>query len=200
MDRTGKITYVITRSLLDKYPIPANLKPSEFINIYWGYYKKDYSGNNSINGTIFENLIIIALAREGIENIYFQTELSFVPSAKFDVFLYNEETPIALSIKTSLRERWKQADLEAAALKQVHKESKCYVLTLNESEVKARRKWDRTYAGLDGFVLAHTEEFDNLIEELKAMEFKQAEYVPVIRTADNYYTPEILSKDFHFKP
>lgn len=200
MDRTGQTTYVITRELLDNYPIPSDMKPSVFINTYWEYYKSDYSSNNSINGTIFENLVIIALAREGIENIYFQTELSFVPSAKFDVFLYNEETPIALSIKTSLRERWKQADLEAAALKQVHKEAKSYVLTLNEIEVRARRKWDRTYAGLDGFILAHTEEFDQLVEELKAMEFTQAELVPVIRTADNYYTPEILKNDFHFNP
>lgn len=200
MDRTGQTTYIITRELLDNYPIPSNMKPSEFISTYWGYYTNHYPSNNSTNGTILENLVTIALAREGIENIYFQTELSFVPSAKFDVFLYNEEIPIALSIKTTLRERWKQADLEAAALKQVHKEAKCYVLTLSDNEVRARRKRDRTYAGLDGFILAHTEEFDQLVEELKSMEFTQAELVPIIKTADNYYTPEILRKDFHFNP
>lgn len=198
MDRANKTTYVITRKLLDSYPIPADLTPSEFIRTYWGYYKKENPSNNSVNGTVFENLIIISLAREGIENIYYQTQLSFVPSAKFDVFLYHEETPMALSIKTSLRERWKQADLEAAALKQVHKEAKSYVITLDKTAVNTRRRLDRTYAGLDGFVIADDVEYDEFVSYLKTKQYVQSGDIPIIKTADNYYTTDSLSHDFHF--
>ncbi|WHZ33223.1 hypothetical protein QNK01_11565 (plasmid) [Desemzia incerta] len=200
MVQTTNSTFIITRELLDNYPIPPELSPSEFVKTYWSYYTSNYKSNNSVNGTILENLIIIALAREGIKNIYYQTEVSFVPSAKFDVFLYNDEVPIALSIKTSLRERWKQADLEAAALKQVHKEAESYVLTISAGEVATRRKMDRTYAGIDGFILADTPEFDKLVERLKGMTFTKAGSVPVIKSENRYYTPEILSDNFHFKP
>ena len=34
----------------------------------------------------FENLVILSLARNGINPIYYQTELTYVPSAIFDVF------------------------------------------------------------------------------------------------------------------
>src|SRR5699024_4290839 len=145
-------------------------KPSEVISRYWGHYEEYPGRNNSLNGTIFENLAIIALAYSGIRNIYYQTELSFVPSAIFDIFLYAENRIIALSIKTTLRERWKQADLEAQAIKQVHKKAECYLLTLSHSEVKTRRK-NEVYAGLDGFILADTDEFDTFVNDIKNEDF-----------------------------
>jgi len=39
-----------------------------------------------------------------------------------------------LTIKTSLRERYKQADLEGLALKQVYRKSKTYLITLSGQE------------------------------------------------------------------
>lgn len=189
---------IITRELLNNHPLTEKLSPSEFISTYWHHYKHDYPSNNSTNGNILENLVILALAREGIDNIYYQTELAFVPTAKFDVFLYNERNSVALSIKTTLRERWKQADLEASALKQVHKEALCYVLTLSSTEVRARRNANQTYAGLDGFVLLDTKEFDQLIATLKTMSFNRAGDVPIINSVEKYHTDESLLVDFHF--
>lgn len=177
-----------------------SLTASEFINTYWNLYRSRYNSNNSMNGTIFENLVIIALGRAGIKNIYFQTELTYVPSAIFDVFLYNSEGSYALSIKTTLRERWKQADLEALAIKQVHKDVKCFVVTLSESEVSTRRKNDNLYAGLDGFVLANNNEFDDLVAELVTIEFQVAGTVPIIKTnGKRYDTTRFLSNfDLNF--
>lgn len=93
---------------------------------------------------------------------------------------------------------WKQADLEASALKQVHKEALCFVLTLSSSEVRARRNPNHTYAGLDGFVLLDTNEFDILVTKLKDMTFTQAGDVPIIHSAQKYHTDESLLADFHF--
>lgn len=188
----------ITQELIDNNPIPEDLKPSEFISEYWELYEDNYPVNNSLNGIIFENLVIIALAREGIENIYYQTELSFVPTALFDAFLYNEEKPVALSIKTSLRERWKQADLEAAALKQVHKKAECYLISLHEQETRARQNQSDEYAGLDGFILADHAEFDELVDDLKTRDFSIAGNVPIIKSKNRIYTDEELKDKFHF--
>lgn len=186
----------ITRELLSNHTSSEDLTSSEFIKKYWKHYQEDYNSNNSVNGTIFENLIIIALAKAKIKNIYFQAELTYVPSAIFDVFLFSEKSPIALSIKTTLRERWKQADLEALAIKQVHKNAKCYVITLSHQEVQARRKNDDSYAGLDGFVLADTKEFDDLVEELLQDQFIIAGTLPIIKTDEKIYTVEKFKNDF----
>lgn len=190
---------VIMRELLDKHPFDEGLKASEFIKSYWQYYTEEFPSSNSVNGAIFENLIIIALARSGITNIYYQTELTYVHSAIFDVFLYHETGSVAISIKTTLRERWKQADLEALAIKQVHKDVKCYVFTLSHPEVNARRKNDKSYAGLDGFILADTQELDLLLEELHQKEFSVAGTITIIKTDHKLYTLKKLENDFHLK-
>lgn len=189
---------IVTQNLLKEFPIDINATASEFVTHYWTKYKENYSSNNSLNGLIFENIIMLSLARRGIDNIYYQTELTYVPSAIFDIFLYSEETSIALSIKTTLRERWKQADLEALAVKQVHKNAKCYVITLAHSEVRARRKYDSIYAGLDGFILADTKEFDEFIDKLMSIDFKVANSIPIIKTDERRYTLEEMHRLFDF--
>lgn len=189
-------TNTIIRSILEKNPIPETIIPSEFISKYWNCYEENHKSNNALNGSVFEALIIIALARENINNIYYQTELSFVPSAIFDIFLYHPETPIALSAKTSLRERWKQADLEAYALKNVHKGAKSFVITLSEVEVKAREKNDNTYAGLDGFILANSKKFDELINDIKKIDFSIAGHVPIIQSSEKKYDNKKFENDF----
>lgn len=188
------ITY--TNEILRNANIKDDDSPSAFVNKCWNYYKFNYPNNNSLNGTIFENIIILSIAREGIENIYYQTQLTFVPSAIFDVFLYNETAPIALSIKTTLRERWKQADLEALAIKQVHKNSECYILTPSDKEVKTRRKNDESYNGLDGFILTNTNEYDDFLKKLKKQKFVIAGTVPIIKTDNRIYNKEELQKQF----
>lgn len=186
----------ITKKLFETLPISEDLTPSEFIDTYWKLYSESNVSNNAMNGTIFENLIIIALGRAGIRNIYYQTELTYVPSAIFDVFLYHPEGSYALSLKTTLRERWKQADLEALAIKQVHKNVKCFVITLSKDEVRARRNNDKSYAGLDGFVLANSSEFDILVDELKQKEFQVAGRVPIVITDERRYDTNKFFSDF----
>lgn len=186
----------ITKELLRNFPINSDASPSEFIRHYWQHYNDEYESNNSTNGTIFENLVILSLARNGINPIYYQTELTYVPSAIFDVFLFSEELSVAISIKTTLRERWKQADLEALAIKQVHKSAQCFVVTLSHNEVSARRRNDSTYAGLDRFILADTTEFDDLINDLSERDFSIAGSFPVVKTDDRFFTPDSINRLF----
>ena len=143
---------------------------------------------------MFEQLIILSLLRENISPIYTQAKLAFVPNVNLDIVLYNRKTPITISAKTTLRERWKQADLEAMATKYVHRQAKCYVLTLSESEVSARRRDSNSYMGIDSFVLAHTEEYDNLIEELKSIHISESESIRVIETDQRIYNQDTIQE------
>lgn len=174
----------VIKQLFENNPIDSSFTSGELINFYYKKYLELFGSNNSRNGTILEELIVIALLRAGISPIYTQATMAFVPNVIFDILIYNRKTPVCISSKVSLRERWKQADIEAMALKYVHRKAKSYVFTLSESEVKARRKDENSYVGIDEFILANSEEFDDLIKELREIEFTESESIEIIHQAE----------------
>jgi hypothetical protein len=100
-----------------------------------------------------------------------------VIGAIYDIVLFDEKlSPIVLSIKTSLRERYKQTFLEARVLKDVYSSSKSYLLTLSGSEYKTRKKENKQDEAsiLDDVIAVDTEEFDNFLEKLKNVEYRKA--------------------------
>ena len=66
-----------------------------------------------------------------------------IPDVKPDIVIKsNGNFLIFLSLKTSLRERWKQADWEAIKFKEKFKDGICYLLSNNEKEVTNIKKKD----------------------------------------------------------
>lgn len=120
--------------------------------------------------------------REGIKPFYTQAKVTYVPNIVYDTILYNQSQPVSLSLKTSLRERYKQADLEAVALKYVHRRSKCYLLTISSAEaVPANDKIEKgDIIGLDAVIDCTTSQIDNLIADLKNVTFEEAESKPAV--------------------
>jgi len=114
-----------------------------------------------------------------------EAEVQFVPNAHFDVLVYTKEIgPIVLSAKTSLRERYKQADLESQALRGVHRRSKTYLITLDEREAAgvARKIESGDVIALDSVVVANNSDFDRLISDLSDYTFiKAPEFSAVTR-------------------
>lgn len=81
--------------------------------------------------------------------------------------IYDSNFPIVLSIKTSLRERYKQADLEGLALKQVHRRAKSYLITLSEEGNSINQKIKKgDILGLDECFIADTNEFNQFIQNI----------------------------------
>jgi hypothetical protein len=157
--------------------------PSQFIAYFWQKYASTYEGNPSLNGGVFEELIAKVLQKEGLLPFYVQAKVAFIPNVDYDFILYTKERgPIVLSCKTSLRERYKQADLEALALKQIHRKSQSFVLSLNKKEVQTRRKKLDEVMAIDDFIDARDEGFDTFIEMLKEYTCVLAPEVPVIRS------------------
>ncbi|MEC5395917.1 hypothetical protein [Bergeyella sp. RCAD1439] len=113
-------------------------KPNEYIRKYWGAYALHPERNNNLNGKIFEYILATLCVREGILPIYMSAKVAFVPNVIYDLMFYTTERgPICWSVKTSLRERYKQADLEAIALKYVHRKALSYLITLEENEARS---------------------------------------------------------------
>jgi hypothetical protein len=86
-------------------------------------------------GHWLEWALIIALKEEKLAPVWWQSEFDAVPKNYNDVLLWSKEYgPVILSCKTSLRERYKQADLEAVALRHHYPKAKFFVVTLDEDK------------------------------------------------------------------
>lgn len=180
----GKVTKAleIFSELTDDFTVMKSMEPSEYIDVLWRKYLDNYKEDGSVNGKVFEYLIISLLINKNILPIYVQAKVAFVPNVDFDLLLYTDEKPIAISAKTSLRERYKQADLEAIALKYVHRKAECFLITMNEVEHRNINLKIKTgdVIGLDKCYLANSKEFDDLITDLKSLPLKQAGSVEVV--------------------
>ena len=146
-------TFQIIHALIPDVLAEPDLLPSQFIRKYWQVYQVQYASNRNLNGSVFEELIAITLVRKGITPFYMQAQVAFIPNANYDLVVYSEEVgPIVLSAKTTIRERYKQADLEAMALKNVHRKSETYLISASESETLARKNRLDDVVALDDFI------------------------------------------------
>ena len=161
-------------------------KPSDYISTYWEAYQKHPEGsNNNLNGKIFEYVLATLFVREGLLPLYLSAKVAFVPNVIYDLMFYTTERgPICISAKTSLRERYKQADLEAIALKYVHRKALSYLVTLQEAEAKSVKAKIKSgdVIGLDNVVVATSNDFNELVVELKNYKFSEPPTVKVIES------------------
>jgi hypothetical protein len=89
----------------------------------------------SMGGNWLEYATLVALKDRGLLPAYWQAEFAAVPNNFNDVMVWSKEHgPVIISCKTSLRERYKQADLEAVALRQHYPDAKLFLLTLDEDK------------------------------------------------------------------
>lgn len=172
----------------DLFPDFLNIEytsPSEYISYCWNLYKDSADTSNNQNGKIFEYILATLFIREKMLPLYFSAKVAFVPNVIYDLMLYAPERgPICLSAKTSLRERYKQADLEAIALKYVHRKALSYLITLDPGEAKNVKGKIKSgdVIGLDDVIVATSKEFDDLIVELKELKFSTPPTVTVIES------------------
>ena len=155
--------------------------PQDYIAKYWQALEK--TGNPTLHGNIFEYIIYTLLYREGIRPFYTQAKVAFVPNVNFDALLYSQLTPVSLSLKTSLRKRYKQADLEAIALKYVHRRSKCYLLTMDSKEANVQKSkiLSGDIIGLDEIIDCTSDDINKLITNLKATTFTTSIKIDVVQ-------------------
>lgn len=168
------------------FPNFLNVKyktPSDYVSIYWDKYQDLANRNSNLNGKVFEYILATLFVRENILPLYMSAKVAFVPNVIYDLMFYTQERgPICLSAKTSLRERYKQADLEAIALKYVHRKALSYLITLEENEAKSVKGKIKTgdVIGLNNVIVATSLEFDTLVKELKEFQLEEPPTIQVI--------------------
>jgi hypothetical protein len=173
----------IARQLVPDIFVEPQLSASEFVEQKWLKYKSNYPDDRGTNGKVFEELIAMTLIRQGIMPFYIQAEISFIPNVKYDFVIYSEEIgPIVLSAKTSLRERYKQAELEAMVLKNIHRKSKSYVISMDVAAIKVRKKNIDSLIAINNFILATSQEYDSFLEDIKTYTIKLAPIIPIVKS------------------
>jgi len=160
----------------------VDLDPTEYINRLWCQYQDEFDEDNSINGKIFEYILISLLINKRIIPHYVQAKVAFVPNVDFDLLIYSKEKMIALSVKTSLRERYKQADLEAIALKYVHRKAENYLITLNSKEaISVNSKIENgDVIGIDKVIDAGSDNMNDFINMLESVDCVKAGQIDII--------------------
>ncbi len=89
----------------------------------------------TLAGTWMEYSLIVALKERKRTPLYWQVEFREFRNNFYDIVIFTKEHgPIVLSPKTSLRERYKQADLEGAALRGMFPKSRFYLLSLDHDK------------------------------------------------------------------
>lgn len=169
-------TNYITNDFIGDLSLAGKVLPSDYVSECWDRYKCNaspttYECSNSLNGKIFEVIIATALYRSKVLPFYYQATAKLVPDVDYDIIMYDKknEVPITISVKTSARERYKQADLEAYAFSNVHRTALNYLVMLDADECrKIRNKIaDGSVLGLNKAIQADTSDFDDLVRELK---------------------------------
>lgn len=151
-------------------------KPTEFINHFWDLFedfKKNYLSqnnkpiNNSFPGQAYGIILTYLFDREDIQ-IKFMDEKIDIKNIKPDFLFINGDNHLFLSVKTSGRERWKQAELEATIYKETYPNSNCVLLMHHKVEVEARQK-DVPDLKLDSIIYSGSEKFNDLINSIKQL-------------------------------
>lgn len=176
---------IVFNSLFPDFYQVEYTKPSQYVSLYWNAFQKQAEDNNNLNGKIFEYILATLCVRENISPLYLNAKVAFVPNVIYDLMFYTlAHGPICISAKTSLRERYKQADLEAFALKNVHRKALSYLVTLDESEAKGVKAKIESgdVIGLDDVFVATSNEFDEFISKLKSNQFFEPPSVKVIES------------------
>lgn len=175
MSKTSSTTSASANLLLSIQPELTSIeiaKPSEYVDFIWKKAEEDSRLTRDVRGKFFELLIASCLIKNKVLPFFWQAQLEFVPLANFDLVIYTEERgPIVLSLKTSIRERYKQAEFEAQAMKNVHRRAKNFLVTIESDEAKSlMSKIDSgVLTGIDRVVVANEDSFDELLDFLKSL-------------------------------
>lgn len=162
----------IQQVFLEIYSNILNSRPdtaSEFFRKNWSIWESYAEGrtiNNSNPGAVFEKLFEIYCYLLNYEIIAKDESFGEVPLVKPDFVLKNKDGEyLFLSLKTSLRERWKQADWEAIYFKEYYPTTLCILITFHEREERSLQSKikENLLKGLDDSCLATSNKFDQIL-------------------------------------
>lgn len=149
----------------------ARLQPSldEITLPYSDYLRSIWSIAKDLEiarGWFFELAVASILSHSELRGYSRGVIFRGMAGTSFDLALWDvtSDSPITLQLTSTVRERYKLADLEAFKLKSKYPRSKCYLLTFDYTE--AARLQSHVFESLNQVIFVGSDEFDHLVENL----------------------------------
>jgi hypothetical protein len=158
----------------------------------WDYFESN-NANRDLRGSFFEYLLAVLFVKKNLTPFTMQANLALIPSANYDFLFFtsNPRMPIVVSAKTSLREKYKQAELEAQALRNVFQQAKSYLISLNTVEVAVRKR-DLVSGNLNfltNVIDARSDEFNDFIAFMGEQTFVETTHLQVMKEGTRFIMP-----------
>lgn len=158
-----------------------SISSQEYIYQHW------LSSNNTLSTTSernlrFKDIVSNLFKRQRLMPYYTKAKIAHLPNIIFDIILLNKKMLICLFIRQKTPKRIVEIDLEAIAVKYIHFNAKCYLLTFDSiGTIEAKRKiMNGDFIGLDDVIDCNTDEINIFVERLKLFDFEEAHGYPII--------------------
>lgn len=120
------------------------------------------------SGSLFEMLVGSIFMAADLTPFYSSAELMEASGLEMDYLIWNSacDAPVCFQLTSTLRERFKLADLQAFKVKTRYPSAEFHLLTMDSKDV-ARRK-STTFESLDSLIYCGDTSFDQLLKEVKS--------------------------------
>ena len=144
----GGDTYNRLKQIIANTPFTKWLSNGEWVSKSWNEAEQigivpEGGGNKNkqLRGQILEQVFLAAIINDGLLPVHLRFRIRCVYTTRFDfVWWRDQKHPWTLNVKTSLRERFKQAICDSILMKRLYPDQMSYVFTLNREEAIARQR------------------------------------------------------------
>lgn len=153
----------LTRTFVNITRIPnvPSYPYSRFMSAFW----EEANSQGQTSGALFELLVACCFYDARVGTFYRHATLQDSPKVESDLLVWTREgTPWCIQMTSTLRERYKLADLQAFRVKASYHNAAFFLLTMDQFDTSKRSRKD--FESLDELVYCGSAAFDFLIEKL----------------------------------
>lgn len=135
---------------------------SRFVEGVWAEAKE----RNQATGALFELLVAACIYDSGVQIFYRHARLNGCPTVESDLLIWSafDSSPWCIQLTSTLRERYKLADLQAFRVKSAYPKAIFALLTMDQTDTSRRTSGD--FESLDELVYCGSPAFDTLIQRM----------------------------------
>lgn len=155
-DTSNALLEILASGDYPRYPY------SRFIEAVW----TDAKQRKQASGALFELLVSACLNDAGVRTFYRHGRLLGSPMVEFDLLIWSafDSSPWCIQLTSSLRERYKLADLQAFRVKSSYPNAIVTLLTMDQEDASRRTNTD--YESLDELIYCGSPVFDSFIQRM----------------------------------
>jgi hypothetical protein len=157
---------------------------SRFMSAFWD----EASTHGQTSGALFELMVASCLYDARVGTFYRHANLQGSPKVETDLLVWTREgKPWCIQMTSTLRERYRLADLQAFRVKASYQNAAFFLLTMDQFDTAKRSKKD--FESLDELVYCGSAAFDSLIAQLTFSSSNECDVLELSKRTKKVVTP-----------